>query len=235
MKNLSMSEIKTGILFFSIILYLSPLFSVWILASNPEVIANQFLLDPYKDVFSFTFWELIIGLPILYYCAFKKHGTRWLTFSIWCVAPFLLMWTPVLIIYIGCILGLNFDSFRHVFFEVLSSRICVVGNEDNWVSFFITKIICEILTFIVAIFMLRCEISLLKRNNISQYKETLKSNTYKQAYDLIDSATDHKQLQAIYCQLVCICPEINKFLKFKNNKKKQSLKIYPKNRGALSI
>lgn len=201
---------------------------MWILESNREVIVNRSLLDPYMTAFSSTFWGLIVGLPILYYCAFKKHGTRLLTISIWCSIPFLLIWAASLIISIGTIIGLNFDSYHQMFFEELSRKY-VIYNEDNWFSFFITSTICEVLCSIIAVFILRYEISLRKRNNIFQYKGTLKCDTYKQAYDLIDSTTNHEQLQIIYSQLMSMLPEIKKFLEFKNNKKRILLTEVRKN------
>jgi len=170
--------------------------------------------------------SFLFGFPILYYCAFKKRGTRWLTLSIWgCVVIFAIgaiqMICSLIAVYV-----LGPKGFYTTCAEAL--RMAYPGlKQDGAFRFLNTIWFLYVIQLIVGIIMFRYEFVLRVRNNIYQYKATLTSKDNRHAYAQIDASTSKEELDNTYKRLQVEFPHISKFLRFKYRRKKSYFEKAP--------
>jgi hypothetical protein len=146
---------------------------------------------------------LLLELPILYYCAVECRETRWLSFTFW-------LSTGLLVI-------------------IALPRIClfILGNLLKPSIFWKVFLVIDSIAIFLGLILLRYRLVLRSRNNIFQYKNSLKIREYRQAYVQINRAANLKELNAIFSQLQMEYPFINKFLKLKYKKKKAHFENQP--------
>lgn len=166
--------------------------------------------------------SIIIDLPILYHCAFRKPGTRWLLFSI---LFFIFSLFELILPLLGSAYFVFIDNkdFMGLLSEALIKQH-IIYFPDQIKSVISTIIISNFLfsfAFILLIFFL---FQLMKRNNLLQYRKTLKSDSSKKAYHNFKSVKNREDLKTVYRDLKKENPDIRKFLRFKYRQKSKKLK-----------
>ncbi|MCH9633482.1 MAG: hypothetical protein S4CHLAM7_02070 [Chlamydiae bacterium] len=152
--------------------------------------------------------EIIIAVPISYFCSYKKPGTKLLFCSI--------LWSCI------CIATLLMAIFSalSIFFEVRNMELLKQGWNLRAICF-----VMGALTFTTLwrIGWLYCCVKLRKYNFKLRYQQVWQNPTYKEYLDRFQKINDMEKLRVFYSFTVRECPEIEKFLTCAFKKKESQL------------
>lgn len=217
MQNLPIKKIKCHVIYLILAAIVCPMIFTFALVLSFPDITGEHHVKSYLT----AFFGYLIELPIVYFCAIKKSGTRWLTFAIWYyVISLALNILSITFVFLG--VSIDPQGFIKKLTEGMLGQFPGL-TLDKVLSFVVLKSFLNLILTGIGVVLLIYYYVLRKRNNLRQFKETLYFATHRQAYALIDGARSERELEAAYdlgCREV---PQIKKFLKIKYKRKKSDV------------
>ncbi|MGD0664915.1 MAG: hypothetical protein ABSA17_04210 [Rhabdochlamydiaceae bacterium] len=174
-------------------------------------------------LFTYAFLGLLFGIidiVILYYFAFRKRGTAWLTFSIWSYILGMVA-GGIFILYI---LIYNDDPiFRAAYLQELRNKYPGQIINDPSPHFY-ALIVLNLFNAWVAVVMLEYYFALRARNFVYKYRDSFKSSEYLKAYRALDESKTIAELDSHYGLTMQKSPQMIKFIRPRYKKLKALLK-----------
>ncbi len=216
-QNLPVKKIRRHVVYLILAAIVCPMIFTFALVMSFPDITGEHHVKSYLT----AFFGYLIELPIVYFCAIKKSGTRWLTFAIWYyVISLAINILSVTFVFLG--VSIDPQGFIKKLTEGMLGQIPGL-TLDKVVSFVVVKSLLNLILTGIGVLLLIYYYVLRKRNNLRQFKGSLHLAIHRQAYALIDGAQSERELNAAYdlgCREV---PHLKKFLKIKYKRKKLSV------------
>lgn len=212
--EMSLRTIKKRVIILFIALGLSPILMLIMISWRyPKfILINPSIITSYSSLIVISLILSSIGLFIFYHCAFRKRGTRLLTFSIF---------SGIITVFWNFLSFIIFLVSIMMFPESMLSgyRLSLVGSDIEIINFlFEVSIYCDLFMLVLYCFLVLYLYRLRKKNNLYQYKSLMKSDYYKQGFNRLKTASDLQELDSIYKELSNTMSEIRKFLRFQYQK-----------------
>ncbi len=204
---------------FSLLLLISllPLVFVFFYSKYyPELLAHnsEFKKECVDEIWN-GLWTLLLGLPIVYFCAYKKPGTRWLTLSVWTtIGGFLLrLFSWVFILLVLAFLPPAREQIYSQFTSLSALRVTDI-----------------VISTAISVLFLIYSLKLLRKNKTFQYQEAFKLPANRSVFARFKAVSSEQELKSLTTELKGQFPEISKMIRWKSRlrKKKLSLSLNPR-------
>lgn len=220
MKNLSIKQLQFFLIFLKVCAYLVlPIISIMALTNaHLELLQhNPRFFDGEWTGLGRNLLVLIIDLPLLIYCAFKKRGTRYLTFSIW---TYRLSLVITVLFTLMLIFSLAFPSNIP---ETLQYTFPSVTKE-TLLSLMKTQLIITISVYTLTLFTYLALAEYRKRNNAFLFENLITLQPYPDVFENLSQAESPSDLKLRFLQTKQEYPEIRNVLRMKYREYKRALR-----------
>jgi len=181
------------------------------LTRNPELA---------KDWIMNGVWNLLLGLPICYFCSYRKPGTRLLTFSV-----LVALLTSLAALFFLVHFSLAWARLPSPTEQVINRFPTYPETHSQITSVFKVQMINFVVVDILSLLFLIYSFKLLRKNKTIQYKEAFKLPANRSIFARFKTVSSEQELKSLTTELKGQFPELSKMIRWKSKLRKKKLAL----------